>query len=143
MLGGDMVSTRNLTEGMLLEVLQTPLDATDRPLDMDRAEGRFMALCEGYLELAVYSKGRQVTLAGRALDTHIDTIGDYVRLSLPCLPGGLPLATHARYPYVVSLWLLVALGPSILVAPLSLPSLLIDSVATHPHCRRKLCGGTG
>jgi outer membrane lipoprotein len=29
MLGGNILSTRNLTEGMLLEVLQKPLDATD------------------------------------------------------------------------------------------------------------------
>jgi outer membrane lipoprotein len=29
MLGGDILSTRNLTEGTLLEVLQKPLDATD------------------------------------------------------------------------------------------------------------------
>lgn len=53
MLGGDILSTRNLTEGTLLEVLQKPLDATDRPLDTDQTEGRFMALCEGYLDPAV------------------------------------------------------------------------------------------
>jgi len=47
MLGGDILSTRNRTEGTLLEVLQKPLDATDRPLDTDRTEGHFMALCEG------------------------------------------------------------------------------------------------
>ena len=53
MLGGDIVSIRNLTEGTLLEVLQKPLDATDRPLDTDQTEGRFMALCEGYLDPVV------------------------------------------------------------------------------------------
>jgi hypothetical protein len=55
MLGGDILSTRNLTQGTLFEVLQKPLDATDRPLDMDRTEGRFMALCEGYLDPEVYA----------------------------------------------------------------------------------------
>ena len=99
------MSTRNLTEGTLLEVLQKPLDATDRPLDTDRTEGRFMALYEGYLDPAVYSKGRQVTLAERVLGTRTDTVdwGDYVRLSPTCLPGSLPLATYARYSHVVSL----------------------------------------
>ena len=55
MLGGDILSTRHLTQGTLFEVLQKPLDATDRPLDMDRTEGRFMALCEGYLDPEVYA----------------------------------------------------------------------------------------
>jgi outer membrane lipoprotein len=32
MLGGDILSTRNLAEGTLLEVLQKPLETTDRPL---------------------------------------------------------------------------------------------------------------
>jgi outer membrane lipoprotein len=50
MLGGEILSTSNLTEGTLLEVLQKPLDATDRPHATDQTEGRFMALCEGYLD---------------------------------------------------------------------------------------------
>jgi outer membrane lipoprotein len=87
MLGGDILRTRNLTEGTLLEVLQKPLDATDRLLDTDRIEERFMALCEGYLDLAVYSKGRQVTLVGRVLGTRTDTLGEitYVYPLLACL----------------------------------------------------------
>ena len=58
MLGGDIVNIRNLTEGTLLEVLQKPLDATDGPLDADQTEGRFMALCEGYLDPAVSKDAR-------------------------------------------------------------------------------------
>ena len=98
------MSTRNLTEGTLLEVLQKPLDATDRPLDTDRTEGRFMALCEGYLDPAVYSKGRQVTLAGRVLGTRTDTVGEvmYVYPLLACLEAYLwpPMPdTRTLYPY--------------------------------------------
>ena len=47
MLRGDIVSIRNLTEGTLLEVLQKPLDATDRSRDTDQTEWRLMALCKG------------------------------------------------------------------------------------------------
>ena len=36
MLGGDILSTRHLTEGTLFEVLQKPLETTDRPLGTDR-----------------------------------------------------------------------------------------------------------
>ena len=104
MLGGDIVSTRNLTEVTLLEVLQKPRDATDRPLATDQTEGRFMALCEGYLDSAVYSKGRQVTLAGRVLGTRTDTVGEitYVYPLLACLEVHLwpPMPdTRALYPY--------------------------------------------
>ena len=76
MLGGDILSTRNLTEGTLFEVLQKTLDTTDRPLGTDRTEGLFMAFCEGSLDPAVYSKGRQVTLAGRVLGARTDTVGE-------------------------------------------------------------------
>jgi outer membrane lipoprotein len=122
------LSTRNLTEGTLFEVLQKALDTTDKPLDTDRTEGRFMALCEGYLDPAVYSKGRQVTLAGRVLGTRIDMVGEitYVYPLLACLEVYLwpPMPdTRMLYPY----GLLVAMVQSILVAALSHPSLLIDS----------------
>jgi outer membrane lipoprotein len=87
MLGGDIVSARNLAEGTLIEVLQKPLDALDRPCDIDHTEGRFMALCGGYLDPAIYSKGRHITLAGRVLGTRSDTIGEitYVYPLLACL----------------------------------------------------------
>ena len=55
MLGGDILSAHNLAEGTLIEVLQKPLDASDRPRDTDQTEGRFMALCKGYLDPAIYS----------------------------------------------------------------------------------------
>jgi outer membrane lipoprotein len=104
MLGGDIVSIRNLTEGTLLEMLQKPLDATDRPLDTDQTEGRFMALCDGHLDPAVYSKGRQVTLAGLVLGTRTDTVGEitYVYPLLACLEVYLwpPMPdTRTLYPY--------------------------------------------
>jgi starvation-inducible outer membrane lipoprotein len=87
-----------------------------------------MALCKGYLDPAVYSKGRQVTLAGRVLGTRTDMLGrSYTSiLILACLEVYLwPPMPDMRmlYPY----GLLVAVVQSILVAALSHPSLLIDS----------------
>ena len=63
-----------------------------------------MALCEGYLDPAVYSQGRQVTLAGRVLGTHTDTVGEitYVYPLLACLEVCLrpPIRdTRTLYPY--------------------------------------------
>jgi outer membrane lipoprotein len=104
MLGGEIVSTRNLAEGTLLEILHKPLDGTDRPRDTDQTEGRFMTLCEGYLDPAVYSKERQVTLAGRVLGARTDMIGEmtYVYPLLACLEIYLwpPLSDYRPwYPY--------------------------------------------
>ena len=83
----------------------------------------------GTLTLRSIGKGRQVTLAGRVLGTRTDTVGEitYVYPLLACLEVYLwpPMPdTRILYPYR----LLAALVRSILVATLSLPSLLIDSV---------------
>jgi len=107
MLGGDILSTRNLAQGTLLEVLHKPLDSADRPRETDQTEGRFMALCDGYLEPAIYRKGRQITLAGRVLGSRTDTIGEvtYTYPYLACLEVHLwpprPEVTDSRalYPY--------------------------------------------
>lgn len=63
--GGVIVEAKNLKEGTLLEIVQKPLNAEDRPKNVDQSEGRFLALCEGYLDVAIYSEGREVTVAGR------------------------------------------------------------------------------
>ncbi len=65
MWGGVIAGTRNLKEGTLLEVVQKPIFREGRPLDTDRSEGRFLALYQGYLDVAIYAEGREVTVAGR------------------------------------------------------------------------------
>jgi outer membrane lipoprotein len=62
--GGVIVSTRNLKEGTLLEILHKPLGFGNEPKEGDNSEGRFLALSDGYLDSAVYSKDRKVTLVG-------------------------------------------------------------------------------
>lgn len=62
--GGVIVSSRNLQEGTLIEILQKPLGYGNEPSAGDYSEGRFLALFDGYLDTAVYSKDREVTVAG-------------------------------------------------------------------------------
>ncbi len=62
--GGDIVSTRNLKEGTLIEVVQKPLDRGKKPWRGDRSGGRFLALYDGFLDGEIYAKGRAVTVAG-------------------------------------------------------------------------------
>ena len=62
--GGVIIGARNLKEGTLIEILQRPSDGTGRPKDVDESDGRFLALYDGYLDVAIYSRGREVTVAG-------------------------------------------------------------------------------
>ncbi|HEY7490865.1 MAG TPA: Slp family lipoprotein [Candidatus Tectomicrobia bacterium] len=86
-LGGQILQPQNVQEGTLLEVLQKPLDAYERPLLTDSTEGRFMVLCSTYLDPAVYAKGREVTVAGRVLGTRTGPVGEvqYTYPLIDCL----------------------------------------------------------
>ncbi|MGB9715690.1 MAG: Slp family lipoprotein [Thermodesulfovibrionales bacterium] len=66
-LGGVIVSSTNTKDGTYIEVLQKPLDYRGRPEDTDTSFGRFIILYEGYLDTAVYSQGREVTVAGEVM----------------------------------------------------------------------------
>ena len=74
--GGQIVATHNTPEGTSLEVVHKPLDSYGRPSFTDYSEGRFMAVCDRYLDPAVYSTGRYVTVAGRVLGARAGKIGE-------------------------------------------------------------------
>lgn len=74
--GGVIISIKNLKEGTLIEVLQKPLDYFKAPKDGDASGGRFLALYDGYLDAAVYSKGRKITLAGTIIGRRIQRLDE-------------------------------------------------------------------
>ena len=84
LLGGVIVSVKNLQEGTLIEVLQKPLDYFKAPLDGDESGGRFLARYDGYLDAAVYSKGRKVTLAGTIMGRRLQRL-DEIDYAYPLL----------------------------------------------------------
>lgn len=75
-LGGAIVSSTNTKEGTYIEVLQKPLDYRGRPESTDTSFGRFIILYEGYLDTAVYSQGREVTVAGEVMGKTIRPLGE-------------------------------------------------------------------
>lgn len=75
-LGGIIVSVRNTNEGTYLEVLERPLDSYERPQDTDKSRGRFIVLNDGYLDSAVYAKGRGVTVAGEVTGKTVRPLGE-------------------------------------------------------------------
>lgn len=62
--GGVILGAENQKNGTMLEILQKPIDWRERPENVDRSQGRFLALCKGYLDTAIYARGREVTVAG-------------------------------------------------------------------------------
>jgi outer membrane lipoprotein len=75
-LGGVIVSSTSTEEGTYIEVLQKPLDYRGRPEDTDTSYGRFIIVSEGYLDTAVYSRGREVTVAGEVIGKKLRPLGE-------------------------------------------------------------------
>ncbi len=67
MLGGVIVSSRNVKEGTLMEVLEMPLDSNGRPLETDKTFGRFLVDSDQFLDSAVYHRERLVTIVGEVI----------------------------------------------------------------------------
>jgi outer membrane lipoprotein len=61
---GVIIDAKNTKEGTQLEILQKPADFFGAPEEVDRTGGRFLALYPSYLDVAVYSQGREVTVGG-------------------------------------------------------------------------------
>ena len=73
---GVIVSCVNLKEGTMVEVLQKPADREKKPKDVDKSEGRFIALKPDYLDVAIYRQGRKVTVAGEVKGKKIQRLGE-------------------------------------------------------------------
>ena len=62
--GGFIIRIENLKEGVEIFVLETPLDHWEDPEPAQYSRGRFIAKTNKFLDPAVYTKGRKITLAG-------------------------------------------------------------------------------
>lgn len=73
---GEIICSVNKEEGTLMEILQKPADIQGKPLDVDYSEGRFLALSPDYLDVAIYKKGRKVTVAGEIKGKKTQSLGE-------------------------------------------------------------------
>jgi outer membrane lipoprotein len=62
--GGKIIQTRNTKGTTWIEVLEQPVGHDDRPVRGSASEGRFLIRHEGFLDPAVYGRGRELTLVG-------------------------------------------------------------------------------
>jgi len=63
--GGRITNCINTQDGTVFEILHLPLDREGYPEETDASEGRFIVKSKNFLDCAVYSKGRLLTVAGR------------------------------------------------------------------------------
>jgi|WetSurSiteA1Bulk_404760.scaffolds.fasta_scaffold99455_2 outer membrane lipoprotein len=73
--GGVLAEARNLKERTELEVVGYPLDACGRPLLGSPSSGRFLIVRPGYLEIAEFQAGRQITATGTIRGASEGTVG--------------------------------------------------------------------
>jgi outer membrane lipoprotein len=107
--GGRILRTENRKEGTLMEILKLPLTGADRPRQVDRSQGRFLFLYPGYLDKAVYSEGREVTVVGRIRGVE-NRLLDQIEYSYPFIEGRTVhlweerMERHGRYEYPPPYW---------------------------------------
>ena len=84
--GGIIVSSRNLKQGSLLEVLSYPLGNNHKPDTQKSPLGRFIVEYSEYLETVDYAAGRLLTVVGPLLEIGTGTIGE-AEYQYPVLAG--------------------------------------------------------
>lgn len=62
--GGLIVEVENETNFSALQVLSYPLNSSGRPGLDDKSQGRFVVKSPGFLDPAVYTKNKPITIAG-------------------------------------------------------------------------------
>jgi outer membrane lipoprotein len=76
-LGGKVLNARRLKNETQLELLQLPLDETDRPIeDLRNSEGRFLAYVQEFLDPATLPAGTLVSLIGEAVGSKTMPLDD-------------------------------------------------------------------
>jgi len=74
--GGEIIETINQKDGTtLIVVLQRPLDWMEEP-KIQRSEGRFIILVEGYVDPYVFRRGRRITVGGETLGRKVMRLGE-------------------------------------------------------------------
>ncbi|MBI3399259.1 MAG: Slp family lipoprotein [Deltaproteobacteria bacterium] len=74
--GGIILSSKNLAEKTVIEVLQTPLDRTDMATDKEQSQGRFFVESPSYVDTFLYKAGKEITVAGIIKGAAIQKIGE-------------------------------------------------------------------
>ena len=76
MIGGRIVETVPKGETTEMIVLQLPLGTDYSPARRDESSGRFILIAKGFLDPAVYSRGREITAVAEVVGLETRNIGE-------------------------------------------------------------------
>ncbi|MBE9572672.1 MAG: Slp family lipoprotein [Proteobacteria bacterium] len=76
LLGGNIIETQTLSDRTLIVVLQRPLGFRKKPSRDDVSKGRFIVFVPGFLDPAIYSPGRKVTIVGSVVGKEVRPLGE-------------------------------------------------------------------
>lgn len=74
--GGVIIETVTRTDDTLILVRQTELDFQKQPKDPDKSAGRFIVRYRGFLDPAIYSPDRELTVVGTIVGKEERPIGE-------------------------------------------------------------------
>ncbi|HET9122911.1 MAG TPA: Slp family lipoprotein [Acidiferrobacteraceae bacterium] len=62
--GGAIANVRNGLKHTWIEVVDEPLGGDGRPISSNTSDGRFLARFDGFVDPAIYTRGREITVVG-------------------------------------------------------------------------------
>ncbi|MEN6330596.1 MAG: Slp family lipoprotein [Smithella sp.] len=74
--GGVIIETNTRSDNTQIIVRQAELDFQKRPKELDKSAGRFLIRYRGFLDPSIYSKDREITVAGTIAGKEELPIGD-------------------------------------------------------------------
>lgn len=75
--GGLILETKNMKDRSELTIMSKKLKTSTRPIASDRSQGRFIARVNGFLDPALYAKGREISIHGTIKSREIRKVDDY------------------------------------------------------------------
>lgn len=74
--GGTIANVQNLSGETRVEIVARELDSEGEPKDIDRSEGRFIAIFNKFLDPAIYAPDRNLTVVGLFSGTTVKQLGN-------------------------------------------------------------------
>jgi outer membrane lipoprotein len=96
--GGTIAAVDNQASETWVEIVARELDGSGEPRQTDRSSGRFIAVIDGFIDPALYSEDREVTVSGVVEKSITRKIGDY-DYTLPVVRVENHLLWPLRYEY--------------------------------------------
>jgi outer membrane lipoprotein len=73
--GGVIAETVNQKNETVLKIIQTDLDFQKRPVNPDKSSGRFIIQTPGFLDPAIYTQGRLISVLGEVVGKEVFPLG--------------------------------------------------------------------